>query len=116
MLPLLPLLLLACAETAPTSPEDLYGMWSSSDGTDWRVLAFAEGDLYELYFYPVGDAPAVSQTGSYDVIEEHLVTYPSDGGEYSNRFLRFAEGDRFTIEVDKETGESREYDWTDALP
>lgn len=108
-------LLISCAATAPDTTAALYGMWSSYDGADWRVLSFAEGDTYTVHRYPDGSDPAVVQDGWFDVIEEHLVTYPSEGGEYSNRFLRFDDGG-FTLEVDKTTGETRDYDWAEALP
>lgn len=112
--PLLWLSALGCADF-PEQTADLYGLWASDDGETQRVLSFEEGDLYDVYLYPVGDTPELVQSGVFDIVEDHLVTYADDGGEYSNRFERFSSRS-FTLEVDKATGETRQYDSVGALP
>ncbi len=116
------LLTLACA--IPDDPADLYGLWANTDEDFVRAWHMAEthdetGELspaYLIYNYDLGAEPAVAQVGAYDVREEHIVTSPMGMGvDYSNQIVA-SRGGWFELEVDKETGETRVYEATDALP
>jgi hypothetical protein len=65
------------ADDPPPTTAELYGTWASDDGITTRAFTFAAtsdraelagyADVYLLYSYPSGTAPAVVQTGTYGV-------------------------------------------------
>jgi hypothetical protein len=108
------LLLCACGGDADLpSAADLHGAWTSEDGgqiRDFRFAATDDGshpelagldDVFTLDRYPVGEPPALVQTGTYRIAEGHLVTAPRSGDgageEFANQLLDWT-GDTFTLE------------------
>ena len=128
------LLLLAGCGTSYPSQADLYGDWSNVDSGTNRVFEFkasstdipelsGKSNVYTIYSYVVGAAPAAVQSGTYDIIQGSLVTHvlktgsaPDLGKDFSNGIVTWNAGKDFTL--DKTTGANGERTFTkvSALP
>jgi hypothetical protein len=112
-------LLLGCG--LPEAPEELYGMWANTDegfvrAWDMKAEHDGFGPAYLIYNYDEGTDPALVQVGTYDILEEHIVTSPDgDTNDYSNLIVDWG-GSWFELEVDKATGDTRVYESVDELP
>lgn len=118
---------LACVQL-PTDIDDLHGTWTNTDADGlvrtWQIAESmddpadlaGESDVYVVSHQPSDGDPEQVQWGLARWEFEHLVTVPlpsPDGLQYSNLVVDYRPQGFFELEVDKETGETRVYDWVE---
>jgi hypothetical protein len=117
---------LACVQL-PVDIDDLHGTWTHTDADGlvrtWQIAESMDDpaelagqtDVYVMTHQAEAGDPEQVQWGLARWEFEHLVTVPmpSDGTQYSNLVVDFRDQRYFELEVDKETGDTRIYDWVD---
>ena len=132
--------LLFCAALSGCSSvsyDTMVGIWAAEDDEgNQRAMEFVEGGAYELYKYPMGTEPILVQSGTAELLDDHVVTGYDDpqddvlvftvewaepaagiapGTAFGNRVLHLSKSE-LEIEIDVATETSRVYEAVEEIP